>query len=406
MDAQGLGASGVLGIGGKDDESLRKDLAKALAVSILSGDHDVNPGNMIVMKDKEGKSRIARIDFGHAFNDLLNAPKMFGGKVRNKDNQVLDFLNRETLSDLVPAKRQPKLWRDYKGMVPSSELAEAFKEMANSKSAQDGIAAAKKTFQDLVTDLNADPIGNKKVLDHIKSSLATINNNVSDNKINPKKLTAQELLDQTFKNLGDFYSKGQNQMKEVAKLVDMQVKIDKVILDKKEGKSVDPALVSEIKGIYTELEKCKGIGIKGKAIEWVKNDKDSKAFKGSLDEFIKKRSKDLGLDTVVTKDLAHKDFAIPSKPGMMQRFRTALFGNKKPEVQQTRPRANSVANVTPELKPQAKENKVDTQILSQVREIKENLRERSNSTPPPIANSKPMAQTRPKSEIIRYANSG
>jgi len=37
VDAQGLGASGVLGIGGKEDESLRKDLAKAWQFQYLAG---------------------------------------------------------------------------------------------------------------------------------------------------------------------------------------------------------------------------------------------------------------------------------------------------------------------------------------------------------------------------------
>lgn len=77
-------------ISGPANAALRKDIAKGIAGSIINGDHDINPGNFVVVT-KDGQDRAARIDFGHAFNDLLNTSKAFGGTVRNKDNQVLDF---------------------------------------------------------------------------------------------------------------------------------------------------------------------------------------------------------------------------------------------------------------------------------------------------------------------------
>ena len=54
-----------------DQPILKQDLADAIAISILVGDHDINPGNMIVYKDSNNQNRIARIDLGHSFNDLI-----------------------------------------------------------------------------------------------------------------------------------------------------------------------------------------------------------------------------------------------------------------------------------------------------------------------------------------------
>ncbi len=305
----------------RGDPLLRQDLANAFALSALSGDHDVNPGNMVVVRDKDNNTRVARIDFGHAFNDLLNAPKAFGGQVRNKGNQILDFLNRETVSDLRPNSRQAKLWRDYDGIVPSAELAKAFKEMSESKGVTYGIEQAKKSFGDLVNELLEDPQGNKEVIEHVKNSLIAINNNVSDVKIDPKKVNVYEAMQSTFKNLETFYNKGQEQMKDVAKLMDMQVKVDKLVRAHKKKEPLTQetkALLQEVEKAYKELEGAQGIGLgAGKGIEWVKSDKNSKPFKGTLDEFIKQRGQDLGLQTAQPtrgQDIAIQDIKPQVRP--------------------------------------------------------------------------------------------
>ncbi len=119
-------SAGQYNISGDKHKEFRQGLANAIAVSALVGDHDVNPGNMMAVDNK-----VARIDFGHAFNDLLNTAKIFGGGVRNKKNQMLDFLNRENVASFPPPGDIPKLWRDYPGMIPSQELANAFKEMSH-----------------------------------------------------------------------------------------------------------------------------------------------------------------------------------------------------------------------------------------------------------------------------------
>lgn len=296
---------GTLNIGGDENRLMRQDLARAIAISALSGDHDVNPGNMMVVKDKDGNNRVGRIDFGHAFNDLINAPQMIGGALRNKDNQILDFFNREQVAYIIDGeRRESKLWRSYQEIVPSLELAEALREIADSNGLQVGLGNAKAAFMELIQDLNQDPQNNKKTLDHVKYSLAQISNNVSPNKIDHAKLGAEEVAEQVFQNLEKFYRQNQQQIGDVAKLMEMQVKIDQLIMDKKNGKPVNQELLAEVKKNYEELKEAKGIGIEGKGIQWVKTTKEIPAFKGTLDEFIQVRSRGMGVKAKGIDDLA------------------------------------------------------------------------------------------------------
>ncbi|XVN42302.1 MAG: hypothetical protein RCG15_06610 [Candidatus Rickettsia vulgarisii] len=283
-----------LNLGNTNDKTLRKDLAQGIAVSALCGDHDVNPGNMLVVKDQQGNNRVARIDFGHAFNDLLNAPEMFGGGVRNQHNIVLDFLNRQEVASF-PSAGETKLWKNYQGIVPSQELIDAFNKLGKSDGLKQGLENAKKPFEELIKDLSQDPKANKDVLDHIKNSLIAINNNISNkNKQISADTTIEETLNKTFENIGDFYKENQKQMLDVAKLMDMQLKIDKVITAKKNHKEIDQSLITEIHDTYNKLLNVQGIG-DGRNLEWVKSSKNIAGFKENLGEFIKSRALNLGV---------------------------------------------------------------------------------------------------------------
>jgi len=324
---KGKVGKGEYDISGEKNASLRKDIAMGIAGSIISGDHDVNPGNMIVVT-KDGKDRVARIDFGHAFNDLLNAPKMFGGKVRNKDNQVLDFLNRENLADLRFGD-QPKLWRDYPGMIPSQEMADAFKELSEAQGLKSGVNAAREEFTDLLIEMEKN--NDKKGIKHLQKSLEAISNNVSEVPLNPK-LTPQQSIAVAFDNIEKFAKDNQNQMKDAAKLMQLQVDIDKVIEGKKKGVEPSKEQMSQLKNQYAELEKIKGIGQKGGGIEWIKTDEKKPAHKGDLESYIKQRGQKLGLNKAQSKDLAHSDFEFPVKPTFLQRVYNKLFGDKAQEA--------------------------------------------------------------------------
>ncbi|MCC8398411.1 MAG: hypothetical protein LN569_03845 [Rickettsia endosymbiont of Labidopullus appendiculatus] len=280
-----------LNLGTANDNILRQDLAQGIAISALCGDHDVNPGNMLVVKDRQENNRIARIDFGHAFNDLLNAPQIFGGKVRNKNNLVLDFLNREELAGFPAAKT--KLWRDYQGVVPSQELVEAFKKLGKSDGLEQGLENAKKPFQELINDLLEYPKTNKDALDHIKNSLIAINNNISHDQITTD-TRVKDVLNRTFKNIGKFYQENQAQMLDVAKLMDIQLKIDQVITAKKNHKEINQSLITEIQNSYKKLLEVPGIG-NGENLKWVKSSQNIAGFQGTLGEFVKRRALNLGV---------------------------------------------------------------------------------------------------------------
>lgn len=286
--------NGILDISGDNtvNKVLRQDLGHAIALSVLVGDHDVNPGNMIVIRDNKDQHRIARIDFGHAQNDLLNTKKIFGGRVRNQGNQVLDFLNREKLAGF-PRGAKTKLWRDY-DVVPSQELADALKNISKSTEISKGVNAAKQQYQDLINDLDPKNKNDQKTLFHIKKSLAAISNNVSDkaDKVNPK-ADVKYVLDKSFKNLENFYTRQQEHMQDVAKLMDLQVKCDQLITDKQHLRTTDSKVIEAIYTQYEELQNAPGIMQKAGGIEWVKTEAKTPSFKGTLDSYLGHRASQL-----------------------------------------------------------------------------------------------------------------
>ena len=302
-------AKDVFYMGGDDPAKklLRKDVVKALACSMISGDHDVNPGNMVAFTDKAGNIRVARIDFGHAFNDLLAGPKVFGGRARNTGNAMLDFMNRDTLIHLAPSNQKTKLWRDYVDIVPSAELAEAFREVSAEKEQRKaGVRDVCMHFLGVLQELEKDPEKNKEVINHMIQSLISINNTITDKRIY---ITTphEDVLLQVFANIDHFYSENQKQMEDVAKLMNLQVKIDELLVAKKNDEKLDNKLIAELNRDYEYLRKAKGIR-SGHGIEWIKSDADTKDLKGTLHDFIIKRGEDLGVDLDASRSLAQKDF--------------------------------------------------------------------------------------------------
>jgi hypothetical protein len=286
-----------------NDEQIKKDICKGIAVSAVVGDHDVNPANFVVVRH-DSKDRVARIDFGHAFNDLLRYGRVAGGGLINKENQILDFLNRRAVAHFNPNRQRSKLWKFYKGLIPSLEMAEALREVADSTGLQDGISQAKSSFDDLIINLLEDPKANSEVINHIKKSLIAINNNISSSKIRTD-LHPQVLVDLVFKNIEIFCRENQEKMKDVAVLVEMQANIDKMILDKSQ---ITPEMIGKIKLQYEDLLTKDGIKLSiGDGIKWVKTDEKISPFKGNIENYIKHRSKILHCDPSLSKDFASKD---------------------------------------------------------------------------------------------------
>jgi len=318
-------STGQYSISGDKNKEFRQGLANAIVVSALVGDHDVNPGNILAVDDK-----VARIDFGHAFNDLLNTSRIFGGRVRNKENQMLDFLNREHIASFPPPGGKSKLWRDYPGMVPSEELANAFKEMSQSTGIQDGISAAKAEFQELLFELEKN--NDTKVQEHVLKSLKAINNAIEGSPISTK-IPLNKAVEQVFDNIGNFCKKNQQQMMGVSKLMQLQIDIDKTLKSASKGIPLSQEQMDKIKDQYAEITQIEGIGNKNKkSIKWIKTSANNKAFKGDLQSYIKARSEQLGFGRSVGREVVHQQFKLPKKQHFFRKVFNRLFSVEKKVV--------------------------------------------------------------------------
>ncbi|MDP3559692.1 MAG: hypothetical protein Q8R79_05010 [Legionellaceae bacterium] len=255
-------------------EALRPSLAQAIALSVMIGDHDVNPGNMLVVGSKDNP-QVARIDFGHAFNDLLS----WGNEVAPSKG-VMDFLNRERLPTLKLNGGKSKLWRDYPGMVPSAELAKAFREIAGrSEHISSGIVSAKADFLDLYQQ--AAPA----LQQHMVKSLGAIYKNVTQAKLTEE--SPEKNIETVFEALSHFCTENGKQMQTAAELMDLQLAIDQKI----EG------LTSDFPTIDPKFIEPDG------KIQWIKAREKEPAFRGTLEEYVQHRTAQLNLK---------KDNAAPS----------------------------------------------------------------------------------------------
>jgi hypothetical protein len=286
LDSPGRSGNGILRLNGQSS----LDVQRNIALSALMGDHDVNPGNMIALRD----GRVGRIDFGHAFNELISAPGgkfAGGGGVHNKSNRILDFFNRETVSGnpLVRGQNKAKLWRDYTGAGPSDGMTQALKEMASSTEALDGIVQAKTQFVDLIAELDKEgtPEAKKQIKDLTKS-LAQISKNLE------KPVTSTDpggIVKEVFENLEAFIREGQDQMRDVANLSDLQTKIDSFINSTRDNPlaPVPPEIAEIYSGLTESSVKSQG----GEGLVWMKMTDGVPAFEGTLNAFVQSRREQL-----------------------------------------------------------------------------------------------------------------
>lgn len=246
---------------------LKPTLALALALSALVGDHDVNPGNMLVIT-KEGKNHIARIDFGHAFNDLLNAPALFGGGLLNPKHPVKDFFNRDYVAGL-PMGAPSKLWRDYPGFAFSSDNAIALKKVGNvsDQAIESGIHEAQKELIELLEIMinNNDNVN----INHVLQSLHAIHNNISKNKVdqNIPPLKQMEII---LEGIGSFVKQNRDNAKLVSKIMTIQLGA----IEKLAQNEPLPSLL-ENPGIE-----------KTDRIRWIKESKDNEAYFGTFSQYV------------------------------------------------------------------------------------------------------------------------
>ena len=280
LDSAEPSGGGVLRL----DGSAAQDLKRNIALSALLGDHDVNLGNMIAV---EG-NRVGRIDFGHAFNELITAPggARFGGGGVRETNRILDFFNRETVSGMTPSQQKSKLWRDYSGAGPSEGMTQALREMASNGDSLDGLAQAKAQFLDLAVDLeNENTPEARKQLQNLTQSLAKISANIG------KPVTQTDpggTVKEVFQNLDTFVREGQAQMEQVADLSSLQTQIDSFV---KNPVNRDKEMPAEIRDLYSKLVQPDSTlkTANGDGLHWMKIDKKTPAFQGNLEAYVAAR---------------------------------------------------------------------------------------------------------------------
>lgn len=181
---QGKSLSGDFTLHVDEKSQFAKSLADALAMSAIGLDHDVNPGNMVVIKDKVSQElKVARIDFGHALGDLLNTKRLFGGKLRDKENPVFDFFNRSKVAGAKYKGDPAKFWRDYAGFSPSKILAESLINLgSDTAKLKEGLEFARREILDLLSMINDNPLDNYSEY-HLINSIRTIYTNVTGKKV-------------------------------------------------------------------------------------------------------------------------------------------------------------------------------------------------------------------------------
>lgn len=274
------------GVDGEIMQPIKQSLADAIVLSALVGDHDINPGNLLVLT-KGNMNVVAKIDYGHAGNDLLNF-KGLGLMDRDTDNPLLDFFNRENIAGFGETGKS-KLWRDYPGMIPSAEIITALRNYSDKyqEKVAEGTLEAMNDFEDLLDQLsNADPPDIEN-LNHVKNSLAAIYQNVSGKEMDSS-LDVHTALQVTLTEVNSFVSQNCQNAIQVANVMELQMKIEEYVnpntsLDKKQ----------DIKNQIEHLEKQTSLPMKDGAIQWVKISDKKPPFKGSVKEYMEFREHEM-----------------------------------------------------------------------------------------------------------------
>ncbi|MCH9756839.1 MAG: hypothetical protein K0U37_06595 [Gammaproteobacteria bacterium] len=267
------------------DTPLAKTLARASAAAAILGDHDLNPGNRVVIKQGDSAPTIGSIDFGHAFNDLIHAPSVVGGRIRLPDNPIFDFFNRSSVAGFRPGGDVSKFWRDYKGFIPSELLGDALIELGENKEAQQkGLLAAKAEFNALfkLIAANSDDTESKA---YVIKSFNEIHHAITGTffPTQPKKQanTDQENIKLFFKAIEQFIQKNAENAVFAGKMMKQQA-------------ALTEALHADIDNLDTFSEHWKQIfkdetlmNSKGALLyPWFKRDMTEKPFQGTFEAYI------------------------------------------------------------------------------------------------------------------------
>lgn len=259
----------------------KKQLYQALKISLLLGDHDVNPGNLFVVYDKDTKStNICRIDYGHAFNDLIKNWSFGRGHTPSLEKgrySVLDALNRQNING-GPSKFK----RDYRGVIPDIEFAEVLR--AGSEGLEQKLDIAQGKCLTAIESLIE--TGDDKIVSSTKKALQTLCSRIGVEKP-PEEIAAGIAVIES----REFIKNNAEEMKSVANLIEIQSLVQKV----GEGKTLPKEAAKRIVELYKEDK----LYLQGKnfvstasspsRVEWVTMDGDKSPKICSLEQYIESR---------------------------------------------------------------------------------------------------------------------
>lgn len=268
----------ILRVGGE----FKREMYAEIIRRMMLGDHDNNPGNSLVVKDKDGREHIAGIDYGHAFNDLIKNFGPGGGHLPDGGG-ILDALNRPTVNGF-PTGSTNKFRRSYRGVVSDPDFAEAMRAVTNPKDI-DNIRAAIQNATKVIDSLRKNGVPEKE----LRASLQTICARVGKSIENPDELSFDAVITHFQSATSQFIEKNMEEAASVANILKVQNEVDQAFKNKR------PTNMNLIQDLYEQDKKY----LKGKnpssysKVTWVRNDEDKKPVTCSLADYIVRRTKQL-----------------------------------------------------------------------------------------------------------------
>jgi len=265
--------TGKININNTKIKNFKQDLANALVISAIIGDHDINTGNLVVID----QNKLARIDFGHAFNDLLHTHQIHGGKVRDTNNPIFDFFNRSSVAGILGAPS--KFWRYYPELLPSQEIVNALKTIGHLTPEKKTmlllcVENTKTEFKSLINCMKQHK--DNKGIQHLIYSVNEITQYITGKPVKSAQ-TADSAVAGLIDAIHRFILKNCKNALVAAEIMQCQIEIDKLIHSNKINKTLLNTTYAGLKQNSTGN------------IQWIKLEKNTPAFNGSLSEYIDHR---------------------------------------------------------------------------------------------------------------------
>ena len=210
-----------------DKTHLKGDVVRMLAWSAYLADHDVNGGNFMAVKDNENSEmlRVGRIDFGHAFNDLIACGQWRGGGIPGSNgNRIMDFFYRQTICGILKGQKT-KVERHFsKSVWESTEMVEALRSIGNDAGfVSSGLNAA---FEQFEVALSLESVGSHPSAHHprerIKRSVEHLASHVKPG-FRLESESPTQWLDEIKTVFHAWFESGRQQMIEFADLLELRV---------------------------------------------------------------------------------------------------------------------------------------------------------------------------------------